>query len=102
MLLPTTKGNRSKLSNRTVDRLIISNKAVRLYSRNLLYKILDPPLICPVGQENLSYPRKICPRCDLQENVSTLILAHVLCSYIACSNIQLDDYLSMCSWQGAS
>ena len=48
MLLPSTKSNKvkgSKPSNRTVDRLIISNRAVRLYSRNLLYKILDPSLL---------------------------------------------------------
>ena len=46
MLIPITKSNKEKDRNsyRTVDRLIIFNRAVRLYCRNFLYKILDPPL----------------------------------------------------------
>ena len=47
MLLPAIKSNKekkSKLFNRTVNRLKISNRAVGLYSGNLLYRIPDLPL----------------------------------------------------------
>ena len=40
-----------------------------------------PRIKCPVGQEYLSYPRKIFSRCDLQENVYICVLYLSTCSY---------------------